>query len=566
MRSKFLEKTAPWAVAIAAVFALSGCKPPQKGGEVKEKVKVEFYVMSQCPFGTQVQKGIKPVLDKMGAWIDYTENFIANEMPGGTFNSLHGENEVKGDIAQLCMAKHYPENHKYMDAVFCMADDQKNIPTNWKNCAAKAGMDAAKIQTCIDGDEGKKLMGESIKKSNEAKASGSPTIVINGEKYSGGRTDKDFETAICCAFKPENKPATCPATLNCPKRVPVDLTVISDKRCKECGQRTEMMIRNFKDRFPKLNVKELDYGEPAGRELFERTKVGFLPAYLFDQNLKEDSGYATIQRWVQPAGDYLIMMTGSNFDPTKEICDNGTDDTGNGKIDCDDEDCKGQIVCREERSNTLDLFVMAWCPFGTKAVDSMKEVLGNFKTGLSFGLHFLVNVLDEEKFNAMPPMRKSRCVKKPDNMYYCSLHGEEELNEDLRQVCAMKYFGKANKYMDYIWCRNKDLKNPDWKKCATEAKIDAAKIEKCSTGQEGLDLIQADAKLAEDLQFSGSPSFLGNNKEKLMLRDRSPEGIKTGICNINKELKGCENKLTSESPPGTPGGAPMKAPSGGSCG
>jgi len=548
---------------ISAIVILCGCKPPQKATkEVKEKVKVEFYIMSQCPFGAQVQKGIKPVLDKLGPYIDYKQDFIGNEMPGGNFNSLHGENEVKGDIAELCLEKYYSENHKYMDAAVCMAENTKDIPNNWKDCAAKAGLDTSKVQKCIDGEEGKKLLSESIKRSNAARASGSPTIVINGERYSGGRTDKDFETAICCAFKPENKPAECPANLTCPKRVPVDLTILSDKRCKDCGQRVEMMKRNFQDRFPKLNVRELDYGDAEGKELYEKTKVGTLPAFLFHQNVKEDAGYEQIQRWLQPAGDYLLLMTGSTFDPTKEICDNQIDDTGNGKVDCEDDDCKGQIVCREEKPNTLDLFVMSQCPFGTKAEDSMKEVLDNFKGGLNFGLHFILNAYNEEQFNNLPPMRKSRCVKKDDGMYYCSLHGEEEFNEDLRQVCAIKYYSKGNKFMDYIWCRNKDIRNPDWKKCATEAKLDPAKIEKCSTSQEGLDLIKADAKLSEDLQIGGSPSFLGNNREKLMLRDRSPEGIKTAICNINKGLKGCENTLSKEEATSAPG----KAPSGGSCG
>jgi hypothetical protein len=548
-------------LALAALVAASGCKPPDKGGptDVKEKVAVEFYVMSQCPYGTQVQQGIKPVLEKLGAYVDYKQNFILNEMGAGKFSSMHGENELQGDITELCMAKHYPENHKYMDAVLCMANDASNIPGNWKDCAAKSGLDTQKIQACIEGSEGQQLLAASSKASSDAKAQGSPTIFIAGEKYTGGRTDKDFETAICCAFTPANKPAVCPDKLECPKRVPVDLTVLSDKRCQECEQRSEMMVRNFEDRFPKLNVKRIDYADAEGKDLFKKAQIQFLPAYIFDQNLKEDAGYSQIQRWIVPAGDYLVLMTGSKFDPTKEICTNGIDDTGDGVVDCEDKDCQGTIDCREEKAGTLDLFVMSQCPFGTASEDAMKEVLDNFKAELSFGLHFIVSVMNEEDWNKLPPMRKTRCVKKDDGMYYCSLHGEEEFNEDLRQVCAIRYFPKNAKFMDYVLCRNKDLKNPDWKKCATEAKLDAAKIEKCSTGAEGLELIKADASLVETLGFTGSPSWLGNNKEKLMIRDRTPEGIKTEFCKVNKDLKGCTSTLTSAPPDG-------KKASPGSCG
>jgi len=559
-------KTATLLLALLAAYAFSGCKPPKKKGEAgdegaaAEQVEVEFYIMSQCPFGTQVQQGIKPVLDKMGAFVNFRQDFIGNDLGGGKFSSMHGDNEVQGDIAQLCMAKHYPENHKHLDAVLCMANDMQGIPGNWKDCSAKSGLDTAKLQTCIDGAEGKGLMAESLKRAMEAKASGSPTIYVAGEKYTGGRTDKDFETAICCALSDANRPAACPAQLDCPKRVPVDLTVISDKRCQECEQRAEMMVRNFKDRFPKLNVTRLDFADAAGKDVYKKAQVQFLPAYIFDQNLKEDAGYAQIQRWIQPVGDYLVLMTGSKFDPTKEICDNGSDDTGNGMVDCDDEDCKGQLVCRAEMAGALDLFVMSECPFGVASVDAMKEVLSNFKADIKFSLHFIVDVMTEDDWNKLPPMRKTRCVKKDDGMYYCSLHGEGELNEDLRQTCAMKYYGKGNKFMDYILCRNEDLKNPDWQSCATKAKLDAAKIEKCSTSKEGLELIQADAELVNTLGFTGSPSWLGNNKEKLLVRDRSPEGIKQEFCKINKDLAGCANTLTSAPPEG------KKPPPAGSCG
>ncbi len=571
MRS-LLKKTAAFVLAmIVAAYGLSGCKPPAKkgdgagekraAGDVAEKVKVDFYIMSQCPFGTQVQKGIKPVLDKMGPYVDFKQDFIASELGAGKFKSLHGEAEVQGNIAQMCMEKYYPENHKYMDAVLCMAEDMKGIPGNWKDCATKHGLDAAKIGACFEGEEGKQLMTESLKRAEAVKAGGSPTIYIAGEKYSGGRTDKDFETAICCAFAPENKPGACAADLKCPKRVPIDLTVLSDKRCKECGQRVEMMIRNFQDRFPKLTVNKLDYGTPEGKDLFEKTKVGKLPAYLFDQNLKEDSGYSQVQRWLRPAGDYLVMMTGAKFDPTQEICDNGEDDTGNGQVDCDDESCKGTLECREEKANTVDLFVMSECPFGVKAVDAMDEVLKNFGANLTFNLRFLVDVMSEEEWSKLPKMRQTRCVKKADDQFYCSLHGEGELNEDIRQACAAKYYPKNYKYMDYILCRNKNLKNPEWQGCAKEAGLDVPKITKCFEGQEGLDLIQADAKFANEVDFSGSPSFLSNNKKKMVIRDRSPDGIKTAICGDNKDLAGCEKELTKEQP----GGGGKKPPSG-SCG
>jgi len=560
MKSRALTSTC-LVMAAAAALALGGCKPP-KGGtgqqptgpEPAQKVKVDFYIMSQCPFGVQVQKGIKPVLDKLGKAVDFSQDFIGNDMGGGSFGSLHGEPEVQGNIVQLCAAKAYPESHKYMDFVACVIEDYHALPGNWKGCAQKTGLDAAKLQACIDGPEGKALLSASFKKAQMARAGGSPTVFVGGEKYNGGREEKDFLNIICCGFDADKKPAACPKAeeLTCPKHVPVDLIVIGDKRCKDCEARSNQTVSSLQDRFfPKVNVRKVDYNDAEGKELYAKVNAKLLPAYVFAQNVKEDSGYETFQRWLAPVGDYFLStMSNSNFDPTKEICDNQVDDTANGKVDCDDDDCRNQLVCREEKPNSVDLFIMSGCPFGIRALDNIKPVLDLFKTSLNFKVRFIVDMFTEEDYAKLPAMdrRKAGAVKKGDGNYYYSMHGEWELDENLREACAQKYYAKGNKFMDYYLCRNKDIKNPDWKACAAEAKIDAARIEKCSTGKEGLDIMREDAKLGDDLNFGASPTFLGNNKKQMPVSQMCPDGIKKAICAMNADLKGCEVQLPCDAP------------------
>ena len=38
-----------------------------------DKANVEMFVMSHCPYGTQIEKGMLPVLDKIGKKIDFSE-------------------------------------------------------------------------------------------------------------------------------------------------------------------------------------------------------------------------------------------------------------------------------------------------------------------------------------------------------------------------------------------------------------------------------------------------------------------------------------------------------------
>ena len=189
-----------------------------------DKVTVEMYVMSKCPYGVQAEQGIQPVLDEIGANVDFQLHFIATE-EGGKFNSLHNEPEVKGNIQQLCARKHYPELAKWTGFLACQNENWQKIPEGWEPCAKKMNMDEGKLKTCMDGEEGKGLLRESLKKAQAANAQGSPTIKIGGEEYSGGRSKSDFMRAICAKYTGA-KPAPC---ANIPEDVEVVATVLTDK-------------------------------------------------------------------------------------------------------------------------------------------------------------------------------------------------------------------------------------------------------------------------------------------------------------------------------------------------
>jgi interferon gamma-inducible protein 30 len=492
-----------------------------------DKVKLEFYIMSKCPFGVQVAQGIKPVLDEIGDFIDFRMDYIANEQ-GGQFTSLHGQPEVDGNIIQLCAMKLYPELKKHMGFIDCWNKNWRQIPKGWEPCADQNGLDKRKIKSCADGAQGKDLMRESLKRAQAANAQGSPTIVLAGEPYNGGRGKNDFMRAICDKFPAGKKPDACSRI---PEEPDIEAIVITDKRCPRC--QTAGLENNLKMRFfPKLKVETFDYSDPKGKKLYADLKLKYLPVMLFKPGVEKADKYAQIQRWMEDMGEYKKLRIPANFDPTAEICDNKKDDTGNGKIDCADPTCQGTLACRKEIPRKLEVFVMSQCPFGVKALDAMKEVLGALKT-INFDVHFIADEAQgtETGFNA--------------------LHGQPEVRENIRQICVKKYYPRGYKWMDYIWCRNKNIRSEDWKPCAAEAKMDAARIEKCSTGPEGKKLLGDDIKIAKSLEISGSPTWLANNKHKFS--GIAPEPIKNSVCQHNKGLAGCDKKLTEKA--GAPSGS-----------
>lgn len=497
------------------------------------KVSVEFYVMSQCPFGVQVENAFKPVLAKMGDHVDFQLHFIANEDPNQAvgFSAMHGETEVLGNIWQLCAIDQYGDDYKYMDFIECMNRDMRSIPNNAEACATSGGLDAAALKACATGQKGKDLLSASIKKTQARRATGSPTIYIADQRYSGGRTENDFIRAICNAFDKGGRPTTC-SEIPEPKKV--NAIVVTDSRCKDCN--TDRIIGQIKGLFPGLVASTYDYTTPEGKakytELAAKGEL-LLPAIFFDDSVKEGAGFSRVQRYLVPHGAMKLLRLGAKWDPTSEICDNKLDDTGNGKVDCDDDTCAQQLVCRTEKKATLDVFVMSQCPFGVKALDSMAEVLDNFGDAMDFNIHFIADV---------DPNAPSG---------FSALHGEPEVRENIRELCAIKHYAKNHKYMDYILCRNKNIRSEDWKECTGgKTGIDASVIQTCSEGAEGKTLHGEDIKMAKALGIGASPTWLANNKYKFSGIDA--ETIKRNFCQYNPGTKNCDKKLTAD--PGAPAG------------
>ena len=145
------------------------------------KVKIELFMMSQCPFGVMAEKAIVPILEEFGEQIDFKLYFIACEDGNGGFRSLHGQPGVEEDIRQVVMAKYYPD--KYFDYVMARADNYQS--DNWEQQAADLGIDHEKVNEITSSAGGEEFFRENIKKGNELGIGASPTLLIDDEKYTG---------------------------------------------------------------------------------------------------------------------------------------------------------------------------------------------------------------------------------------------------------------------------------------------------------------------------------------------------------------------------------------------
>jgi len=469
----------------------------------------------------------------MGVWVDFWLEYIG-QIKGEELTSMHGDSEVKGNIIELCVQKHLAENYKYFGILDCMNKNIRAIPGNWEECAKQAGFEAdiPTLKTCYEGDEGKQLVKASFEKSKEAGARGSPTMFLEGKKYQGGRSDKDYIRALCGAMKEGEKAKLC---ADIPPPITFEAILLGDQRCTDRTCNTDRLVGTFSSMFPGMTMKKLDWSDEEEKKLYEEEGITYLPVILFGLEIEKADGYQRLQRFLKPSntGKWRVFSARAQHDPKAEICDNKIDDTGNGKTDCEDETCGNKLICREEAAGKVELFVMSQCPFGVKALNAMDEVLTAFGKEIQFELHFIG---DEDK-------------GKPTSM-----HGQAEVDENIRELCAFKKY--PENFMTYIMCRNKNIRDTNWQACAGgDTGIDAKVIEDCFAG-EGSAMLLEDMKVAKGLGLSASPSWVANGRHKFSGIDAATVG--KNICRHNPTLEGCKKVGELSARPAGKGG-------GGSC-
>lgn len=184
-----------------------------------ERPEVDLYVMSFCPYGKQAEDAMEPVIGLLGDKADIKIRFIANVQGDDveSVQSLHGIEEAKEDLRQICVMKNYDQETfwNYLNEInencFSIYRDSEQMDACWKEAAEKFNIDVDEIETCAYGSEGLDLLKADGELADQYRVTGSPTLIINGARYSGGRTPEAFKQGVCSGF--ETEPDECSETL-----------------------------------------------------------------------------------------------------------------------------------------------------------------------------------------------------------------------------------------------------------------------------------------------------------------------------------------------------------------
>ncbi|MFA6437016.1 MAG: hypothetical protein WC242_02805 [Candidatus Paceibacterota bacterium] len=220
---------------------------------------------------------------------------------------------------------------------------------------------------------------------------------------------------------------------------------------------------------------------------------------------------------------------------------------------------KPKEISKTERPN-VKLFVMSYCPYGNQAEDAIIPVVNLLKNTTDIELHY---VIYSNYSSGYPDF----CIDKENK--YCSMHGTQEVNQDVRELCVQKY--QKEKLWSFVGEMNANSTAQDsdskWEAIAKKLGIDVAKIKTCQKNEATALLDQEVVLTSKDYQVQDSTSHQGNATEKisgsptLIINDmyydgsRSISDYQTAICGAFTTKPEVCNTTLQESSTTTPAAA-----------
>ena len=169
----------------------------------------------------------------------------------------------------------------------------------------------------------------------------------------------------------------------------------------------------------------------------------------------------------------------------------------------------------------VKFFVMSYCPFGNQAEKGLEPVYRLLKDKVEWEPHY---VIYSDYASGYPDY----CLDEENK--YCSMHGIQELNEDVRELCMWKYIDH-DLWWDFLMKVNDECnsRNVDtcWEPIAKELGIDTEKIKECQE-KEAIDLLAKEVELNQKYGVRGSPTVFINDER--YSGARTPEAYKKAIC------------------------------------
>ena len=204
-----------------------------------DKPQLDFYVMSFCPYGNQIEETLRPVFDLLGDKVELRPRYIFEKIEGNLssycktvnpdptqcetyvknsggqlrdvadcqqqisvmvkncnnesqylkignnlYSSLHGRIEANQDVREICAYNLNEDKKAWWDFIKNTNDNctYQNADTCWEEQAKKAGLDTNKITECFNKDAAS-LIEKEIADTTKYQIQGSPSLMIGEQSF-----------------------------------------------------------------------------------------------------------------------------------------------------------------------------------------------------------------------------------------------------------------------------------------------------------------------------------------------------------------------------------------------
>lgn len=512
------------------LFAMTPVLPAEGDNDLE----MDLFVMSMCPFGTQAQNMIVPIVKDLKEKIHLNIYFIATEntenktaagnkndtdtarpasqpqgicinnalKTSGKFSSLHGEKEVSEDIRQLVIIKYFKD--KYYDYLLIR---NQNIESSDPILIMKSvGIDADYVENIVKSEEGEKILSENIKEAQKRNINASPTIFINGQVINDNITINRINRNLCkyislskcnelplcgsdndcsprndmitACINPESKESQCIYGNN----IPVQITVINDANILVLNPET--LINTLKTDFPTAVFSTLDYRSEAGKQLLNKYSLDFIPAIILETKIEDSIRFPKIAQLLQKSGDAYVFK--SEFLPNRFY------------------------FSRPQKNNALELFV-----------NSMSENAARLENILlsdnrySFTINYNAGINKKRNNNQLVISQKdegSYNLSKSEYLFDIRSNlGKDDLYEDIRQLCISKY--NPELINAYLRCfTNEFSKQASTNGCQDFILTDTQKVSNCMKDSDGIEMLAKNAAYGNSIGIGSDVAVLIHNR------------------------------------------------------
>ena len=165
--------------------------------EIPGAPTMQVFIMSYCPYGVQMLKGLLPV------WKEFDD--VANIELRFVGYTMHGQKEENENYRIICIREEqYSKVIEYLEC-FSLTDDPLG-------CMGQVGVDKGKVDDCM-ANRAESYFAEDKALNDQYGVQGSPTTLIDGQEVSiYPRSPQDIANALCDTFT--SQPSECSLTFS----------------------------------------------------------------------------------------------------------------------------------------------------------------------------------------------------------------------------------------------------------------------------------------------------------------------------------------------------------------